>query len=487
MVARGTVTLTLLSLAFAVDRGDAASLPAIFLALQTNLGLSPSQLSLLSLCQGLATAFSGPLWGLIVDRAHTSRPGLLALGCLLWGALTALSAMTSSFRVLLLLRFLIGGALACISPIRMSLVAELTPPSRRGITFGITSLFGILGAALGGIFSTTYSAKSLVLGLQGWRFVCVAIGALSWLVAVLVAFFAHDPRDTRRHHDHGATCTMVNRSRLDSSAPHAPSSVSCMEALRHLRRLRTLHYIILQGVVGGVPWNALSFLAMWLQLTGLSAWATSIVVACQLLGEALGQPLGGALGDAAAAWDPDEGRALVAQLTTAAGIPLVPLVLLVLPTGPTHGTLLGGAMFVFGLVMSWGGTAANFPISSEVVPSHSLATVTACAGVLQASSSSLFGAPMVAFLSEHYFGYTTPPAHMPLDAIDPEERAQNAEALSRAMVAMSVPPWLVCIWFWRQVGKVYPRDRDVTRSAIEAERAHQPTSAPPPPPRKLLL
>ena len=58
-----------------------------------------------------------------------------------------------------------------------------------------------------------------------------------------------------------------------------------------------LSLINLQGIVGSLPWNAMVFFTLWLQLLGFSNFMASLLMATFAGGCALGQLLGGALGE----------------------------------------------------------------------------------------------------------------------------------------------------------------------------------------------
>lgn len=68
-----------------------------------------------------------------------------------------------------------------------------------------------------------------------------------------------------------------------------------------------------QGVVGTMPWNAIAFLTLWLQLLGFTSFSASVLSATFTLGVSAGGFLGGYLGDLAAQWNPNSGRVYTAQ------------------------------------------------------------------------------------------------------------------------------------------------------------------------------
>ena len=90
----------------AIDCADAALLPAVFRALEVEMGLSPSTLALLVLAQSVAGALACPIWGYVVDSGQIERRDLLVLGALWWGLASLLSAAATGFTSLLLARTL---------------------------------------------------------------------------------------------------------------------------------------------------------------------------------------------------------------------------------------------------------------------------------------------------------------------------------------------------------------------------------------------
>lgn len=75
-------------------------------------------------------------------------------------------------------------------------------------------------------------------------------------------------------------------------------------------------------MVGSTPWNALVFMTLYFQLSGMSDWQASCLVAVFAGSNSLGCLVGGVLGDLAATRLPNHGRILVTQFSVASGIPL---------------------------------------------------------------------------------------------------------------------------------------------------------------------
>lgn len=78
----------------------------------------------------------------------------------------------------------------------------------------------------------------------------------------------------------------------------------------------------LQGVMGSIPWNALLFFTLYLQLIGMSDLSASMLVSLFFGAVALGNLLGGWVGDRAASRFPNTGRIAVTQFSVFVGIPL---------------------------------------------------------------------------------------------------------------------------------------------------------------------
>jgi hypothetical protein len=88
---------------------------------------------------------------------------------------------------------------------------------------------------------------------------------------------------------------------------HAYASIS------DIMQLRTFQIIVAQGIVGTMPWNAIAFFTLWLQLLGFSDWHASVLTAAFYGATSAGAFLGGAIGDAAAVSFPSAGRIYTAQ------------------------------------------------------------------------------------------------------------------------------------------------------------------------------
>ena len=78
----------------------------------------------------------------------------------------------------------------------------------------------------------------------------------------------------------------------------------------------------LQGVIGSIPWSALVFLTLYMQLMGMSDFQASMLMSMFLGAYGLGTLIGGWVGDAAACRFPDHGRVAVTQFSEFTRIPI---------------------------------------------------------------------------------------------------------------------------------------------------------------------
>ena len=103
-----------------------------------------------------------------------------------------------------------------------------------------------------------------------------------------------------------------------------------------------------------MPWFALTFMAMWLELVGFTYWETTVVTSLNCLSIGLGSLLSGFAGDLAARRFPDAGWVALAQASNVSVVPLAALLLLpARPGWPMAGAVYAGGFFLLGIAMAW--------------------------------------------------------------------------------------------------------------------------------------
>lgn len=135
-------------------------------------------------------------------------------------------------------------------------------------------------------------------------------------------------------------------------------------------RIPTFQVIILQGILGSTPWNALVFMTRYLQLIGFSNLSASLALSAFQAGAALGGVVGGVIGDWAAKRNANHGRIFACQFSVSMGIPFSLLVIKGLPLNGEVATVAVycAVLFVFGLMHVWAAPACNNPVFAEIVP-----------------------------------------------------------------------------------------------------------------------
>ena len=184
-------TLSILLAVYACNFMDRQILAILKPAIKQELGLSDTQLGLLS---GLAfTVFFATLGiplGLWADRAR--RTVLVAGALFLFSGMTAISGLARGFGSLLLARIGVGIGEAGTNPASHAMIADLYRPEERGRAMGVFALglhLGLLlGLLVGGLVSQRY----------GWRVAFLAAGLPGLVLAALTYLTVEEPRAPAR-------------------------------------------------------------------------------------------------------------------------------------------------------------------------------------------------------------------------------------------------------------------------------------------------
>jgi MFS family permease len=241
-------------------------------------------------------------------------------------------------------RGLNGIGLALVLPAINSLVADYTDDHTRGAAFGWLQMTCNLGSILGGSFGVLLAPVAF-LGIPGWRLAFHAVAAVSVAVGVLMWLFAADPRGKQ-----------------PSMTAAVSATDEAKELVREARRVLgvpTFQIIVAQGIAGSIPWSALNFSAMWLELVGFTHWETSVITGLYLFATALGALFGGFMGDVVARRFPNAGRIALAQISSASALPLGAILLLALPNDPSTGVAHAVVFFIMGFAISWNASSTN--------------------------------------------------------------------------------------------------------------------------------
>jgi len=449
----------LLAAVSSVEGADMSLFASVAFAMQMDLGLGLTEISLLNMWSGIAGCCAAPVWGVLADRRVLTRRAILTVGCLGWGITTILLAVFDTWSLMMALRALNGVFLACLRPISNGLVPDMVPETQRGKVFGQIQFAMDIGTMLAPFLVTPVSTR-VVLGVYGWRVAFAAVGLVSVALALLVGLTMVEPPKEGAPAEGPADGD--SRGGL-AKVGAAASEEACR--LVGLFRSPTFVIIVLQGLFGMCFWSALGSMTMFFQTAGLTDFNAGFITTLQRGTGAIGHLLGGLIGDRASVRWPIHGRAFIAQVSVAAGIPVVWLMFSALEPGPDMFIPYCFLVTFFGLTAMWCAAGVNWPIFCEIVPAESRSTVVAWDTALEGLSSSILGNMMVAFLAK-LSGYEDPERGAPM------RNQANAVALGHGLFWTTFAPLTICLVFYSLLHWSYPLDRArVQRQAAAAADA----------------
>jgi MFS family permease len=178
--------LGVLTLVYSFNFIDRQLLAILQESIKADLGLSDSQLGLLT---GVAFAVFYVTAGIPIARwaDRSNRRNIVALSLAVWSGMTAVSGMAQNYLQLLLARIGVGVGEAGGSPPSHSMISDIFPVHQRASALGFYSTgvnVGILfGFLLGGWLNEYF----------GWRIAFLVVGAPGILLALLVRFTVAEP------------------------------------------------------------------------------------------------------------------------------------------------------------------------------------------------------------------------------------------------------------------------------------------------------
>ncbi len=220
-----------------------------------------------------------PVWGFLYDRF--ARPTLLSIASLIWGLTTWLSAIAPTAGLFLLTRAATGIDDSSYPGIG-SLVSDYFPPKQRSRIFGFLQLSIPLGYLAGLILALQFSP------VFGWRKVYLITAFLGIILSIIIYFGVADVQ-------RGASEPEL----LDN--PDFQAYKLQLKDLPALFRIRSLRFLMLQGFIGVLPWQVITFWSFrYLEVErGYTSTTISSIMIPAVLMIGAGYFLGGVLGDAA--------------------------------------------------------------------------------------------------------------------------------------------------------------------------------------------
>ncbi|XP_052166868.1 uncharacterized protein LOC127783730 [Oryza glaberrima] len=444
-------TLLLAYAALAMERADAALLPAVYREIGAALRASPSALGSIALSRSVVQAACYPLAAYLAARHD--RLTVIALGAFLWAAATLLIAVSTTFPQMAVTAALNGVGLALQIPAIYAFVADSVDGTSRGVAFGWLMVAGKVGT-VGGTSLGLLMAPTSFLGIPGWRLAFLLLAAAGAVVGVSIRSFAAGNDAAAAAAASTTTTAKPVRQELQEFAREAKAVL----------RVPSFQVMVAQGLTGSFPWSALSFTAMWLELVGFSHGETAALMALFKVATSLGALLGGKMGDAMARRFKNSGRIVLAQVSSGSAVPLAAVLLLALPGNPPAAAKHGAALFALGLMASWNPSSTNGPILAEIVPPRSRTSVYALDRTCEAVLAS-FAPTVVGVLAERLYGYDLAGGA----AVEAERR--NAASLARALYTAIAVPMVLCCLIYSFLYCTYPRDREAAARAEAAVAA----------------
>ncbi|XP_044947543.1 uncharacterized protein LOC123396781 [Hordeum vulgare subsp. vulgare] len=438
-------TLLLAYAALAMERADAALLPAVYREIGAALQASPTALGSIALSRSVVQAACYPLAAYLAARHD--RLTVIALGAFLWAAATLLIGLSTTFAQMAVTAALNGVGLALQIPAIFAFVADSVDGTNRGMAFGwlmVASKAGTVGGTTLGLLM----APTSFFGVPGWRLAFLLLAAVGAAVGLSIRAFAAAGKPLVR--------------------PPKPVRQELQDFAREAKavlRIPSFQVIVAQGLTGSFPWSALSFTAMWLELVGFSHGETAALMTLFKVATSLGGLFGGKMGDVLARRLRNSGRIILSQISAGSAIPLAGVLLLALPNKPATFAHHGAALFVMGFMASWNTSATNSPILAEIVPPRSRTSVYALDRTFEAVLAS-FAPPVVGMLAERLYGYklVRSAASGAEHAASVETDRHNATSLARALYTAIAIPMALCCLVYSFLYCTYPRDRDLARA-----------------------
>lgn len=299
--------LTALGFGFFIDSAEDVALPMLWPAVRTSLGLSYAQLGYIDSIRVIFQTFSGPFWGVLADRYN--RKWILVIGTGIWGLWTSVCGLVTDYWQLLIVRVIACIGLGCLYPAAFSLLADSFGPKKRGRAMGTISGIGMFGIVVGAL------AFGEVIGISedSWRIGFIGLGLMSVLSGLVIAFLVKEPV-------RGAAEPELESIITDESAARFQFN---LKGVRELLGVKTVLVNFLQGIFMLTTINALAtFYVTWLvDDLGFSESDAPLFFGGVVIALAVGNFVGGAVGDWAYRRWPKYGRAAVSQISIAIALP----------------------------------------------------------------------------------------------------------------------------------------------------------------------
>jgi MFS family permease len=431
---RSGQTLFALGLGYLIDQGEGQSMGVLSPVIQAIWGVSYGMIGLMETLRTIAQTISAPFWGYTADRI--SRKKVLIFGTGLWGLWTIAVGLMPNFTGILVIRVLSGLGLGAFMPAAFSLLADYYPPQQRGRALGAIGGIGMLGVMLGVISLGFVASEAL------WRWGFVGLGGFSVLSGLLIWWLVEElPAGSAEPELNN----LVNEQNKSLYTIHWKDVLSVL-------RIPTIWVAIAQGVTGTMPWVVMGFYMINWMVNNLGysngitfnhpRGSAPLTFAAIIIGSAIGNYLGGVIGDAADRINPKYGRTLIGQFSVLIGIPLTYILFTRAPG--MSATQLFLFAFIIALLITWPGHGAKEPMMQAVVLPEIRSSAYAIVNVIEGGLSAFSG--LIAGALADRIG------------------------LTRALLWTVPFPWLICALVFTLFYFTYPRDSAKVHQILRERR-----------------
>lgn len=350
-------TLFALGLGYLVDQSESQSMGVLLPIIQQLWKFNNTQFGLMETLRTIFTTVSAPFWGYAADKF--SRKKVLIFGTGVWGIWTILVGLVPDFGSMLIIRAISGLGLGALMPATFSLLGDHYSQNQRGRALGVIGFVGMMGTVLG-VLAVGFVATS-----ELWRWGFIGLGIASILTGLAIWLLVQElPRGSAEPELAGLITA--------KKAEHY--TINWHDVLRTLR-IPTIWAAIAQGVTGTMPWVVMGFFFIKWMVEALGytnqialdhpRGSAPLVFAFVAIGAAIGNFLGGMIGDFAERVNWKYGRTVIGQFSVFSGVPLM---YLLLTQGPKMAFWQMVALAFFTAVMiSWPGRGAKEPMMQAVV------------------------------------------------------------------------------------------------------------------------
>lgn len=395
-----------------------------------------------------------------------NRIRVILFGCLLWATMTWLFGISkwvpNPFVMGAIVWAINGFGLSLVIPNSQSVIADFYSEDARGKAFGLFAFMGQIGGVLGSLYAVNMAGINTS-SLRGWQIVMFSLAIMSTGIGLLNILFAKDPKDekiqsliTGSNEEERQFLRELHSDDVERPNAKERSWGEIFKVVTSMIQIPTFCIIILQGVVGTMPWKALStFLILYLQLIGMSNLQASVVFSVFMTGSAFGNWLGGFVGDKLSKISPNHGRIFGTQFSVFSGIPLTYLIFkLPKDNSPDTVALYCFVFIITGLLISWAAPCCNNPIFAEIVHPNDRNIIYAFDRCFEDGVASPV-TYLVGLAAEEIWGFSGNAS----PSGDPVEDLARAKALGQALLWFSALPWTCCLVFYTGLHFTYRRDK----------------------------